>query len=30
MVVSDGEHALATFLGADAYRDALMYIESTL
>jgi hypothetical protein len=30
MVVSDGEHALATFLGTDAYRDALMYIHSTL
>jgi hypothetical protein len=30
MVVSDGQHALATFLGADAYRDALIYIESTL
>jgi len=30
VVVSDGEHALATFLGPDAYRDGLMYIESTL
>lgn len=30
MVVSDGEKALATFLGTDAYRDALTYIESTL
>lgn len=30
IVVSDGEHALATFLGPDAYRDGLMYIESTL
>jgi hypothetical protein len=29
MVVSDGERALATFLGTDAYRDALTYIEST-
>jgi len=30
IVVSDGEHALATFLGTDGYRDGLMYIESTL
>jgi hypothetical protein len=30
MVVSDGEHALATFLGTDAYRDALTYIHSAL
>jgi len=30
IVVSDGEHALGTFLGPDAYRDGLMYIESTL
>ena len=30
IVVSDGERALATFLGPDAYRDGLMYIESTL
>lgn len=30
VVVSDGEHALATFLGPDAYRDGLMYIESIL
>ena len=30
IVVSDGERALATFLGTDAYRDALTYIESTL
>jgi hypothetical protein len=30
MVVSDGEKALATFLGTDAYRDALTYVESTL
>ena len=29
MVVSDGGRALATFLGTDAYRDALTYIEST-
>lgn len=30
MVVSDGEKALATFPGTDAYRDALTYIESIL
>lgn len=30
IVVSDGERALATFLGPDAYRDGLMYIESSL
>jgi hypothetical protein len=30
IVVSDGDRALATFLGTDAYRDALTYIESTL
>ena len=30
IVVSDSEHALATFLGTDGYRDGLMYIESTL
>ncbi len=30
MVVSDGKRVLATFLGTDAYRDALTYIESTL
>jgi len=30
IVVSDGERALGTFLGPDAYRDGLMYIRSTL
>jgi hypothetical protein len=30
IVVSDGENALATFLGTDGYRDGLMYIESAL
>jgi hypothetical protein len=30
IVVSDGEHAIATFLGIDAYKDGLMYIESIL
>ncbi len=30
IVVSDGEHAVATFLGEDAYKDGLMYIESLL
>jgi hypothetical protein len=30
IVVSDGERALATFLGPDGYRDGLMYIESSL
>jgi len=30
IVVSDGERALGTFVGPDAYRDGLMYIRSTL
>jgi hypothetical protein len=30
IVVSDGERALGTFLGPDAYRDGLMYIHSVL
>jgi hypothetical protein len=30
IVVSDGENALATFLGTDGYHDGLMYIESAL
>ncbi len=30
IVISDGERALGTFLGPDAYRDGLMYIRSTL
>ena len=30
IVVSNGERALGTFLGPDAYRDGLMYIRSTL
>jgi hypothetical protein len=30
IVVSDGERAIATFLGIDAYKDGLMYIESIL
>jgi hypothetical protein len=30
IVVSDGEHALATFLGTDAYRDGLTYIAAIL
>jgi hypothetical protein len=30
IVVSDGEYALGTFLGPDAYRDGLTYIRSTL